>query len=335
MREPAPAGASAGAGSPAPAEAASRPRNRLFRRGSGTGGDTGSGSGSGTASGSTRRSRPLDLLGLAPFAVYVAVFLGAPAYAVITAAFQDDSGKATLSNVTAALKDPYRHAFSVSIQLSLISAVLGAILGLALAIAVSGARRDGLAHRALTTASGVLAYFGGLPLAFVFLATLGPQGLVTRWLNSAGYNLTQHGFVLWNMAGLVLVYLYFQIPLMLLVIFPALDGLRPQWEEAARNLGASRFQYWLRVGGPLLAPPFLGAVLLLFANAFAAYATAYALSTGTVPLVPVQIGSVMSGNVLAGQQNIGDALGLWMIVIVALVVVAYALLQRRTARWLR
>ncbi|NUP49149.1 MAG: ABC transporter permease subunit [Catenulispora sp.] len=275
------------------------------------------------------------MLGLLPFAVYVGVFLGAPAYAVLTAAFQDDQGHVTLSNVTSALQDPYRQAFTTSIELSVISAVLGAVLGLGLAIAVSGARRDGLVHRAVTTASGVLAYFGGLPLAFVFLATLGPQGLVTKWLDSAGYNLTQHGFVLWNMVGLVLVYLYFQIPLMLLVIFPALDGLRPQWEEAARSLGASRFQYWLRVGGPLLLPPFLGAVLLLFANAFAAYATAYALSTGTVPLVPIQIGSVMSGNVLAGQQNIGNGLGLWMIVIVSVVVVAYTLLQRRTARWLR
>lgn len=314
MTAAAPADAPAGAGSPAPAAAAFRPR--LPRSAAG-------------------RTRPLDLLGLLPFAAYVGVFLGAPAYAVLTAAFQDDQGHATLSNVTTALQDPYRQAFTTSIELSVISAVLGAVLGLGLAIAVSGARRDGLVHRAVTTGSGVLAYFGGLPLAFVFLATLGPQGLVTKWLDSAGYNLTQHGFVLWNMVGLVLVYLYFQIPLMLLVIFPALDGLRPQWEEAARNLGASRFQYWLRVGGPLLLPPFLGAVLLLFANAFAAYATAYALSTGSVPLVPIQIGSVMSGNVLAGQQNIGNGLGLWMIVIVSVVVVAYTLLQRRTARWLR
>jgi putative spermidine/putrescine transport system permease protein len=282
-----------------------------------------------------RRTRPVDLLGLAPFSVYVLVFLGAPAYAVVTAAFQDDSGSATLANVKATLKDPYRHAFAVSVELSIVSAALGAVLGLALAIAVSGARRDGLVHRAVTTASGVLAYFGGLPLAFVFLATLGPQGLVTKWLSHGGFDLYQHGFVLWNFAGLVLVYLYFQIPLMLLVIFPALDGLRPQWEEAARSLGATRFQYWLRVGGPLLLPPFLGAVMLLFANAFAAYATAYALSTGSIPLVPLQIGSVMSGNVLAGQQNLGDALGLWMIVIVSLVVAGYVLLQRRTARWLR
>ena len=274
MTASAPADVPAGVGEPAPAAAASRsqPRGRGRRPRP-----------RGHSPPPARRTRPADLLGLAPFAAYVAVFLGAPAYAVITAAFKDDAGNATLSNVTTTLKDPYRHAFIVSIELSVLSAVLGAVLGLALAVAVSGARRDGFVHRAVTTASGVLAYFGGLPLAFVFLATLGPQGLVTKWLNSAGYNLTQHGFVLWNMAGLVLVYLYFQIPLMLLVIFPALDGLRPQWEEAARSLGASRWQYWLRVGGPLLAPPFLGALLLLFANAFAAYATAYALSTGQRP----------------------------------------------------
>ncbi|MEY9928479.1 putative spermidine/putrescine transport system permease protein [Catenulispora sp. GP43] len=331
MTASAPADVPAGVGEPTPAAAAS-PLPAAGPRGLGA---LAGRAGRAGRPRRARRSRPVDLLGLLPFAAYVAVFLGAPAYAVITAAFKDDSGNPTLSNVTTTLKDPYRHAFTVSIELSVFSAVLGAVLGLALAVAVSGARRDGFVHRAVTTGSGVLAYFGGLPLAFVFLATLGPQGLVTKWLNSAGYNLTQHGFVLWNMAGLVLVYLYFQIPLMLLVIFPALDGLRPQWEEAARSLGASRLQYWLRVGGPLLAPPFLGALLLLFANAFAAYATAYALSTGSVPLVPIQIGSVMSGNVLAGQENIGNALGLWMIVVVGLVVVAYTLLQRRTARWLR
>jgi putative spermidine/putrescine transport system permease protein len=281
------------------------------------------------------RTRARDLLGLAPFAAYVLVFLGAPAYAVVTAAFQDDAGNVTAHNVTTALKDPYRHAFVVSIELSLASAALGAVLGLALAFAVAGGKRDGFFHRAVTTASGVLAYFGGLPLAFVFLATLGPAGLVTKWLTHAGFDLYKHGFVLWNFAGLVLVYLYFQIPLMLLVIFPALDGLRPQWEEAARSLGATRLQYWLRVGGPLLMPPFLGAVMLLFANAFAAYATGYALSTGTIPLVPLQIGSVMSGNVIAGEQNIGDALGLWMIVIVSVIVVGYVLLQRKAGRWMR
>jgi putative spermidine/putrescine transport system permease protein len=282
-----------------------------------------------------RRTRLLDLLGLAPFAGYVLVFLGAPAYAVLTAAFQDDAGNLTTHNVTTTLKDPYRHAFAVSIELSIVSALLGAVFGLALAFAVAGSKRDGFFHRAISTASGVLAYFGGLPLAFVFLATLGPAGLATKWLTHAGFDLYKHGFVLWNFAGLVLVYAYFQIPLMLLVIFPALDGLRPQWEEAARNLGATRRQYWLRVGGPLLMPPFLGALMLLFANAFAAYATAYALSTGTIPLVPLQIGSVMSGNVIAGEQNIGNALGLWMILIVGLVVIGYVLLQRKTARWLR
>lgn len=307
-----PPDAPADAGTPA---SASVPRKSRLRRG--------------------RRTRLVDLLGLAPFAGYVFVFLGAPTYAVVTAAFKDNAGNPTLANVKASVQGPYGHAFAISLELSVISAVIGALLGLTLAFAVSGARRDGLAHRAITTASGVLAYFGGLPLAFVFLATLGPAGLATKWLLSAGFDLYGHGFVLWNLAGLVLVYLYFQIPLMLLVIFPALDGLRPQWEEAARNLGASKYQYWRRIGGPLLLPPFLGALMLLFANAFAAYATAYALSTGSIPLVPLQIGSLMSGNVMAGEQNLGNALGMWMIVIVSLVVVGYVLLQRRTARWLR
>jgi putative spermidine/putrescine transport system permease protein len=282
-----------------------------------------------------RRTRRADLLGLLPFTLYVLVFLGAPTYFVVSSAFQSNSGSFTLSNFSAAIKSPFDTSFENSLELSLASAVVGAVLGLALAFAISGWRRDGWAYRAVSTASGVLAYFGGLPLAFVFLATLGPAGLATKWLTSAGWNPYDHGFVLWQMAGLVLVYIYFQIPLMVLVIFPALDGLRPQWEEAARSLGASRYQYWRRVGGPLLFPPFLGALLLLFANAFAAYATAYAIATGTIPLVPIEISTVMDGNVVSGEQNLGYAMGTWMIVIVGVVVVGYVLLQRRAARWLR
>lgn len=133
----------------------------------------------------------------------------------------------------------------------------------------------------------------------------------------------------------VLVYLYFQVPLMVLVILPALEGLRPAWREAAENLGARGWQYWRHVGGPVLFPSFLGCVLLLFGSAMSAYATAEALTSGTIPLTSIQVGSFLNGNVIAGQESTGKALALGMIVIIAVVMAAYALLQRRAARWLR
>jgi putative spermidine/putrescine transport system permease protein len=157
------------------------------------------------------------------------------------------------------------------------------------------------------TASGVFANFGGVPLAFLFVATLGSSGLATRWLADLGFDPYAHGFNLYSLTGVVVVYMYFQIPLMVLVILPALEGLRPAWREAAENLGARTWQYWRFVGGPVLLPSFLGCVLLLFGSALSAYATAEALTSGTIPLTSIQIGSFLNGNVIAGQQNIGKA----------------------------
>ena len=133
----------------------------------------------------------------------------------------------------------------------------------------------------------------------------------------------------------MLVYLYFQIPLMVLVILPALEGLRPAWREAAENLGARSWEYWRFVGGPVLLPSFLGCVLLLFGSALSAYATAEALTSGTIPLTSIQIGSFLNGNVIPGQENVGMALSLGMVVIIAVAMSIYVLLQRRAAKWLR
>ncbi len=273
--------------------------------------------------------------GLAPFALYAALFLGVPTVSVVIGSFQDNSGHPTLSNVSAAAHGIYLRAFLESIRLSAAAAVIGAVLGLVLALAMASSPRGRLLRHVVTSASGVFANVGGVPLAFMFIATLGNLGMVTRALAAMGLDIYNAGFSLFSFTGLVVVYVYFEIPLMVLMILPAVDGLKIQWGEAAANLGASRWRYWRHVGGPLLLPAFLGALLLLFTNAFAAYATAYALTTGTIPIVPIQIGSLLSGNVLVDQQNLGKALGLGMILVVAVVMALYAWLQRRTSRWLR
>lgn len=270
-----------------------------------------------------------------PFFAYCAVFLLAPTLSVFSGAFRDNAGRFTTGNIAATVHGVYLTSFVRSIELSAVTAGVGAVLGLLLAYAVVSGRGTSLLRHLVTSAAGVFANVGGVPLAFMFIATLGTIGIVTKALNALGFDLYATGFSLFSFTGLAIVYVYFQIPLMVLVILPALDGLRREWTEAAASLGASRWQYWRLVGGPLLLPPFLGAVLLLFANSFAAYATAAALTTGVVPLVPLQIGSLLSGNVIADQENLGKALGLGMIVVVGLVMAAYAVLQRRTARWLR
>ena len=275
------------------------------------------------------------IAGVVPFGVYVTLGLLLPMVAVAVGAFQNNSGSFTLSNVRDATHGIYLHGFEQSIVLSVITAILPAIFGLLIAYAVFTAKRGTILRQAIVTASGVFANFGGVPLAFLFVATLGASGLATRWLVDIGFDPYAHGFNLYSLAGVVVVYFYFQVPLMVLVILPALEGLRPAWREAAENLGARSWDYWRFVGGPVLLPSFLGCVLLLFGSALSAYATAEALTSGTIPLTSIQIGSFLNGNVIAGQENVGKALGLGMVVIIAIAMFIYVALQRRAAKWLR
>ncbi|GAA5187917.1 ABC transporter permease subunit [Rugosimonospora acidiphila] len=280
-----------------------------------------------------RRGR--QLAGVVPFFAFIAVFLVIPTLVVAIGAFANDDGHPTLDNLSS-LGDGYiLDAFGRSLWLSALTAVLGAILGALLAYALVTARPDGLLRRLVTSACGVLAQFGGVTLAFAFIATIGLSGFVTLFMqNQLGINIYSGGVWLFDMPGLVLVYTYFQIPLMVIVFLPALDGIRPQWREATASLGGSTWQYWRRVAMPLLAPAFLGSTLLLFSNAFSAYATAAALVSQGSPIVPLQIRSALTSEIVLGNQNLGKAMALGMVVVVAVVMWLYALLQRRTSRWL-
>jgi putative spermidine/putrescine transport system permease protein len=287
----------------------------------------------------------LRWLGVAPFGLYVALGLGAPTVAIAIAAFQPETGGfvashssgPTLSNIDTALHGEYFVGLRTSIELSIVTAILPGIFGLLIAYAIHTAKRGNVLRRVVITASGVFANFGGVPLALLFIATLSTTGVVTGWIKDVfnGFNIWNHGFTLFNAFGVSFAYMYFQIPLMVLVILPALEGLRPAWREAAQNMGAGTWQYWRYVGGPVLFPSFLGCLLLLFGSAFSAYATAEALTGGTIALTPIQIGALLNGNVVAGQQNLGYALGLIMVLVIAIVMIGYTVLQRRAARWLR
>jgi putative spermidine/putrescine transport system permease protein len=276
-----------------------------------------------------------DLIGVVPFFVFVGVFLVVPTLVVVIGAFGSDQGGATLANLTALADGYIVEAFVRSIVLSAVTAVLGALIGALLAYALATARPGGLTRRVVTSACAVLAQFGGVTLAFAFVATVGLTGFVTVFLRDRlGVDIFAGGVWLFDLPGLVLVYTYFQIPLMVIVFLPALDGIRPQWREATESLGGSTWHYWRRVAGPLLAPAFLGSTLLLFANAFSAYATAAALVSQGNPIIPLQIRSALTSEVILGRENLGKAMALGMVVVVAVVMWLYALLQRKTSRWL-
>jgi putative spermidine/putrescine transport system permease protein len=279
------------------------------------------------------RRLSLNWLGALPFLGYVGLFLLLPTGIVIWGSFFNAAGQPTLENLRALTQHYVITSFVNSIVLSASSAVLGALLGAVLAYMVVSGPADGFVRRIVTAASGVLAQFGGVTLAFAFIVTAGPEGLITLALHSFGIEVS--GPWLYKLSGLVVVYTYFQIPLMVLVFLPALDGIRPQWREAAESLGGTSWQYWRHVAIPLLTAPFLGAVLLLFANAFAAYATAAALIGQGSVIIPLQIRTALTSEVVLGQENVAKALALGMIIVVAIAMSLYAMMQRRTARWLR
>jgi putative spermidine/putrescine transport system permease protein len=280
-----------------------------------------------------RRRTAVATIGTVPFFAFVAVFLLIPTVVVVVQAFLSDAGAPTLDNVRALGNADIRRALLNSVVLSAVTAVVGAALGAVVAYAVSTAPADGLLRRTVTAASGVLAQFGGVMLAFAWIATLGLAGLVPTLLRDhLGTDVDTSW--LYGLRGFMLVYLYFQIPLMVIVFLPSVDGLRPQWREAAESLGGSTWQYWRRVAGPLLAPAFLSSALLLFANALSAYATAAALNAQSTFILPLQIGNAIGSEVVLGRQNVAKALALEMVVIVAVVMVGYAWLQRRAERWL-
>lgn len=281
------------------------------------------------------RGRRWVWLGVAPFFVYTAAFLLYPAISILVGAFQDEDGNVTTRLVRELFASGARHAYWTSVKISVITALLGGLFGLLLAYAAILGGLPRWIRTALTSFSGVAANFAGVPLAFAFISTIGFTGILTKFLNDQlGFDLYGTGFKLYSFWGLVIVYLYFQIPLMILVIAPALDGLRSEWREAAMNLGASPTQYWRHVALPVLLPSLLGAGILLFGSSFGAYATAYALTSGQLPLVPLLIGNVTSGNVLS-DPHYGDALALGMVMVLTVTMSGYAILQRKASRWQR
>jgi putative spermidine/putrescine transport system permease protein len=274
-------------------------------------------------------------LGLIPFLGFAALFLLAPAGFLVVGSFQDNHGNFTVANLVGLFQPFVLQAYWLSLQVSVITAISGGVFGFLLAYATIVGGLPRATRSLILTFSGVAANFAGLPLAFAFIATLGRTGAVTVLLRDVFHvELYGLGFNLYSLFGLSLTYTYFQFPLMVLIIAPALDGLKREWREAAESLGATAWEYWRDVALPVLTPAILGAMILLFGNAFGAYATAFALTGGTFNFATILIGAEIRGDVLY-NPGLGYAVALGMVVIMALSIIGYSWLQRATARWIR
>jgi len=272
-------------------------------------------------------------LGLVPFLLFCLLFEILPAIIIIQGSLRDDTtGAPTLDNFRHMFSTENLHAFGTSIAISLVTALIGGVFGALAAYGLSHLQTGWLCNL-LIGFSSIAANFAGVPLAFAFVATLGVTGYVTialhNWLHLNLYDL---GFSIYQFWGLVIVYVYFQLPLMILVTLPALSSLRPEWREAATNLGASNLTYWRKVALPILFPSLVAAVMLLFANSFGAFATAFALAQGNINLVPILINFVVNGNVSI-DFGLGDALAVGMIVVLLIAVSLYTMMLRRVNTW--
>jgi putative spermidine/putrescine transport system permease protein len=275
-------------------------------------------------------------LGLLPFSAYVVVFLAVPTVLAVGTGFFTEDGAFTLDNLAGLFAPAVLQTFASSFWVSAVTAVAGSVIGALVCYAMLGTRPEGALRTMIDSASSVLAQFGGVMLAFAFIAAIGSQGLITVWLRDAlGIDIFADGVWLYQVPGLLPVYLYFQVPLMIITFMPALSGLKGTWAEANATLGGTRWSYWMRIAIPVLAPSFLGSLLLLFANAFSSYATAAALISQGSQIVPLQIRSALVSETVLGRENMAGALALGMVVVMVVVMWGYSVLQTRTSRWQR
>lgn len=268
-----------------------------------------------------------------PFFAYTACFLLAPTVIVIVGAFHNANGEFTLNNFSKLFEANTVAAFATSILVSVVSAFIGAVVGaLASYALVIGSKPNGLLRRMVGAISSVLAQFGGVMLAFAFIATIGINGVGTMLIHQlTGFTVNPNW--LSSLPGLITIYCYFQIPLMIIIFLPAVDSIRPQWRESCESLGGNTFQYWTRIAGPILAPRFISALLLLFASAFSAYATAAALFSQRSILVPLMIQGAMRNEMDPNQQGFAQVLAFAMIIVVALVMMLSHAVEKRAGQW--
>ncbi len=286
-------------------------------------------------SSSPRGSISWAWIGVVPFFLFALMFLILPTGYLAIGGLQDPDGSFTLKHIGELFQPTILDAYWISIKISTVTAVGGAFFGFLLAYAaIMGGLPKGI-RTALLTFSGVASNFAGVPLAFAFIATLGRLGLITVLLvNLFGFNIYSTGFNILSFWGLSITYMYFQFPLMVLILAPALDGLKREWREAAENLGANSIQYWRFIALPILLPTIVGTTLLLFANAFGAVATAYALTGSGLDIITILLYAQIRGDVLH-NPNLGYAMALGMIAITGVSNGLYIWLRGRSERWLR
>ena len=281
----------------------------------------------------SQKNRRAAWLGLLPFLLFCLAFEIVPILLLIRDSVFSKAGTLTMSNYKQVLAPLYLKSFWNRIRLSGITALIGTVAGLFIGYSIYRWPSQRI-RNLLITLSDVTTNFAGAPLAFAFIIILGSNGLVTQFfLKSLGLKIYP-AFSIYSFSGLILAYVYFQLPLMVLLIIPAFGGIKKEWRESATNLGADTSAFWWHIGLPILAPSLIAGFVLLFANAFGAYATAYTLTGSRLSLVTLQIGFTITGEVLH-DPGIGQAMAILSLIIMGTSIGIYRLAIIRAERWNR
>lgn len=253
-----------------------------------------------------KRTSRWVFLGLVPFAIMIIAFQFAPVISMLKGSLQPEDGAGiTFGYYSSILHSAYyQQAIKNSLLISVFSSLIGVIVGLVCAYSIT--RFSSKIRDRLLMLSNMTSNFAGVPLAFAYIVLLGSNGVFTLLFKQWGWDVFA-GFDLYSWTGLVLVYVYFQVPLSMLLLYPSFYGIQEQWKEAASLLGATKLRFWTTVGLPVLTPAVFGTLGILFANAMGAYATAYALVGGNYNLLAVRIGSLVAGDVV-NEPQLGNAL---------------------------
>lgn len=273
-----------------------------------------------------------DRMRLLPFLLFCLAFEIVPILFLIHGSIMDKaSSQFTIRHYLNLNRPLYVNSFLNSIKISGLTAMVGVIFGTFIGYAIYRWPSKRVQH-ALITLSDVTTNFAGAPLAFAFVVILGMNGVITQiFLQYFDYRLYPT-FSIYSFSGLILAYIYFQLPLMVLLIIPAFAGIKREWRESAQSLGASTFQFWRYVGIPVLMPSLIAGVTLLFANAFGAYATAYTLVEAKLSLVTLQIGYMIAGEVRK-DPAVGMAMAVISLLIMGLSIGIYQAATMRARRW--
>ena len=269
----------------------------------------------------TKRRMWLGYAALIPFALVVIAYEFLPlAQILIDSLIGKESGAPGLENFIKIFTTPlYQQSIWNSVWISLLSAVVGIVVAfLAARFAYESSER---VRGVFTLILNMMSNFSGVPLAFAFMVLMGNSGVLTIMGRTWGIPFLAD-FDLYGSQGLVILYIYFQIPLATLLLLPAFSGIRKEWREAAIILKATSIDYWFKIVIPNLMPSILGTLSVLFSNALAAYATAYALVMNNFALLPLQITSKFKGDV-----QVDAATGSALAVVLILLMVACTLIN--------